>query len=156
MSLALPYPSMVFVPLDVLTADEMNHIVANYEFIANQFPITSDNIDWTTIKGNIDISEYVNTSVIRNINRARIMTSGGIATLSLNLRVRAIPGNPDSTTLVTLPAELRPTYVTALTGFQNSAENLYMFQLNADGTLTTRSQITDYNIIEISGAWVLP
>ena len=48
MSLALPYPSMVFVPLDVLTADEMNHIVANYEFIANQFPITSDKIDWTT------------------------------------------------------------------------------------------------------------
>ena len=49
MSLALPYPSMVFVPLDVLTADEMNHIVANYEFIANQFPITSDNIDSTTM-----------------------------------------------------------------------------------------------------------
>lgn len=49
MSLALPYPSMVFVPLDVLTADEMNHIVSNYEYIASQFPITSDNIDSTTL-----------------------------------------------------------------------------------------------------------
>lgn len=48
MSLALPYPSMVFVPLDVLTADEMNHIVANYEYISNQFPLSSDNIDSAT------------------------------------------------------------------------------------------------------------
>ena len=49
MSLALPYPSLVFVPLDVLTADEMNQIVANYEFISNQFPIDSDNIDPETL-----------------------------------------------------------------------------------------------------------
>ena len=48
MALVLPYPSMVFVPLDVLTAEEMNQIVANYEFIANQFPLTSDKIDWST------------------------------------------------------------------------------------------------------------
>lgn len=40
MALTLPYPSMSFVPLDVLTAEEMNHIVANYTYIANQFPKT--------------------------------------------------------------------------------------------------------------------
>jgi hypothetical protein len=39
MALTLPYPSMSFVPLDVLTAEEMNHIVSNYTYIANQFPI---------------------------------------------------------------------------------------------------------------------
>lgn len=59
MALTLPYPSMNFVPLDVLTAAEQNQLVANIEYIANQFPITnanigsaavkSQNIDWTTI-----------------------------------------------------------------------------------------------------------
>lgn len=44
MALTLPYPSMSFVPLDVLTAEEMNHIVSNYTYIANQFPIATDNI----------------------------------------------------------------------------------------------------------------
>lgn len=53
MPLALPYPSMVFVPLDVLTADELNQIVANYEFIANQFPITLDQIDPDVFEGDV-------------------------------------------------------------------------------------------------------
>ena len=44
MALTLPYPSMSFVPLDVLTAEEMNHIVSNYTYIANQFPIATNNI----------------------------------------------------------------------------------------------------------------
>ena len=58
MALTLPYPSMNFVPLDVLTAAEQNQLVANIEYIANQFPlattniangaITSAKIDWTT------------------------------------------------------------------------------------------------------------
>lgn len=59
MALTLPYPSLSFVPLDVLTAEEMNEIVANYTYIANQFPIGAANIasnavtygkiDWSTI-----------------------------------------------------------------------------------------------------------
>lgn len=35
MSIPLPYPNMSFTPLDVLTAEEMNQIVANYTYIAN-------------------------------------------------------------------------------------------------------------------------
>ena len=49
MALTLPYPDMNFVPLDVLTAAEQNQLVANIEYIADQFPITSDNIDFTTL-----------------------------------------------------------------------------------------------------------
>lgn len=37
MALILPYPNLDFVPLDVLTAEEMNEIVANYTFVSNQF-----------------------------------------------------------------------------------------------------------------------
>ena len=40
MALTLPYPGLDFVPLDILTADEMNEIVANYTYIANQLPET--------------------------------------------------------------------------------------------------------------------
>ena len=33
--MSLPYPSMTFVPLDVLTAEEMNQLVANIEHLSN-------------------------------------------------------------------------------------------------------------------------
>lgn len=49
MALTLPYPNMNFVPLDVLTAAEQNQLVANIEYIANQFPVSSSNIDWATL-----------------------------------------------------------------------------------------------------------
>lgn len=64
----LPYPSLDFVPLDILTAEEMNQIVANYTAINNATigtsqladssittpklankAVTSDKVDWTTI-----------------------------------------------------------------------------------------------------------
>ena len=63
----LPYPSLDFVPLDILTAEEMNQIVANYTAINNATigtsqlanssittpklankAVTSDKVDWTT------------------------------------------------------------------------------------------------------------
>lgn len=59
MALVLPYPSLVFVPLDKLTAEEMNQIVANYEAIAAAFPLKpgsigsnavgSNEIDWSSV-----------------------------------------------------------------------------------------------------------
>lgn len=64
----LPYPSLDFVPLDILTAEEMNQIVANYTAINNATigtnqlannsittpklankSVTSDKVDWTTL-----------------------------------------------------------------------------------------------------------
>lgn len=44
MALTLPYPDMDFVPLDILTAAEMNELVANIEFLANQLPVATTNI----------------------------------------------------------------------------------------------------------------
>lgn len=57
MALTLPYPSLVFVPLDVLTADQLNEIVSNYEYIANQFPIAASNVDFSTFGENFSESE---------------------------------------------------------------------------------------------------
>lgn len=45
MALTLPNPSMNFVPLDVLTAEELNQFVENIDFLANQFPLTAANIE---------------------------------------------------------------------------------------------------------------
>lgn len=45
MALTLPYPDMDFVPLDILTALELDQMVANIEYIANDaFPVTNANI----------------------------------------------------------------------------------------------------------------
>lgn len=52
MALTLPYPGLVFVPLDILTAEEQNEIVANYTYIANQFPVTSENLAITHFSEN--------------------------------------------------------------------------------------------------------
>lgn len=77
MALTIPYPDMDFVPLDVLTAEELDQMVANIEYIANCFPlgsqsisdsavttakindgaVTSDKIDFTTF--NYSTSEQV-------------------------------------------------------------------------------------------------
>lgn len=48
--MSLPYPSMVFVPLDILTAEEMNQLVSNIESLSAgtglaDGAITSDKID---------------------------------------------------------------------------------------------------------------
>lgn len=44
MAINLPYPDMDFVPLDILTANELDQMVANIEYLANVFPIGSDEI----------------------------------------------------------------------------------------------------------------
>lgn len=43
MSLSLPY-DLDFVPLDILTAEELNQLQANIQYVANQFPISAENI----------------------------------------------------------------------------------------------------------------
>lgn len=57
MSLPLPYPGLSFVPLDELSAEEMNEIVANYTYISNQFPIQSTNLS-TTLQNLIAGASY--------------------------------------------------------------------------------------------------
>lgn len=81
MALTLPYPSMVFVPLDVLTADEMNQIVANYEFISDQFPIDSDNIDWPTLVAKTIDATTTNTKV-KNLNVKLVYNDAGFGIIS--------------------------------------------------------------------------
>lgn len=62
MALALPYPDMDFVPLDILLASELNQMVANIEFLASDdvFPVKADNIDFSSLPS---AQIYVTTSI---------------------------------------------------------------------------------------------
>lgn len=42
--MALPYPSMDFVPLDVLRADELDQLVANIEYLNTQLGVTNSDV----------------------------------------------------------------------------------------------------------------
>lgn len=44
MAVTLPYEDMEFVPLDILTAQEQNQLVANIEYLAGLFPLGSPEI----------------------------------------------------------------------------------------------------------------
>ena len=92
MALTLPYPSMNFVPLDILTAAEQNQLVANIEYIANQFPITnanigsqavkSSNIDWTTATSTVVTpSANFGFGTIANSRKTHIWNFGSIVML---------------------------------------------------------------------------
>lgn len=59
MAIALPYPGMDFVPLDILTAGELNQMVANTEFLANQFPVQNANIDWNSLEVTIPLADFL-------------------------------------------------------------------------------------------------
>lgn len=57
--MALPYPSMSFVPLDVLSADELNQMVANDQYLAGLFPVQGSNID----SGAVDTAQIADGAV---------------------------------------------------------------------------------------------
>lgn len=58
--MALPYPSMSFVPLDILTAEEMNQMVANDQYLDSKFPIqTSDLGNGSITVDKVDSSSFM-------------------------------------------------------------------------------------------------
>lgn len=59
MAITLPYPDMDFVPLDILTAGELNQMVANTEFLANQFPIQNANVDWNSLETTVALTDFL-------------------------------------------------------------------------------------------------
>lgn len=131
MALTLPYPSMNFVPLDVLTAAEQNQLVANIEYIANQFPITSQNIDWTTMglvfSGATSQSETITQTanyqykVISGLTSTVPVEPGGkyliVAALSLNSTYNN--GNTDFGVNILVGGTNKGTVLTGGTSYQS-------------------------------------
>lgn len=104
MALTLPYPSLVFVPLDKLTAEEMNQIVANYEAIANAFPVNSANIETGAVTSTELASSAVTSSKIASgaVTRSKIqwsgVTAGDIGVIAPSASVLLNIGSITSTT----------------------------------------------------------
>lgn len=68
MALTLPYPDMDFVPLDILTALELDQMVANIEYIASNdvFPVTTANIADSAVSTTKLNTNAVSTAKIQN------------------------------------------------------------------------------------------
>lgn len=89
--MSLPYPSMVFVPLDILTAEEMNQIVGNIESLAagtglDSGAITSDKIDWTTLEDSTT-ERVVGKTIAGNVIYERTITGTYDATANTRTQV---------------------------------------------------------------------
>lgn len=83
MALTLPYPNMDFTPLDILTADEMDQLVANIEYISQQFPIGASNINTSSLNQVIPDGYLrrtnegvVNIATNDNLNSLKFLRSG--------------------------------------------------------------------------------
>lgn len=80
MALSLPY-DLVFAPLDVLTAEEMNEIVQNYTTIAQAFPIGTENIlggsvtDAKLADRAVTSAKFNYSSVLSNLSLSNTFTS---------------------------------------------------------------------------------
>lgn len=95
MALALPYPDMDFVPLDILLASELNQMVANIEFLASDdvFPVdtaniadsavTASKIDWTTTDVAVSFMPSGTPNYLTNIQNNSYLVGGKYFILSM-------------------------------------------------------------------------
>lgn len=101
MSLTLPYPDMVFVPLDILTAQELNEIVSNVEYISDQFPIAAANLasnavttakisDEAVTADKIDFTNFIQTGSA-NVAYQANTTGGGFTEVTFPVAFSSIP-----------------------------------------------------------------
>jgi hypothetical protein len=89
--MSLPYPSLTFVPLDVLTAEEMNQIVANYTSIYD-----------STI---IDISNEFTWAETNPLTKQALLIHGKmVVIIYFGANVTHSPGQR----IADIPAEYRP------------------------------------------------
>lgn len=112
----LPYPSMDFTPLDVLTADELDQLVANINAVNNgtvptasiadgaittpklaSNAVATGNIDWTTILGTIHDTTtndgYMDFGTVRIQWMTRQKTGLNTSANSYNTWTEALPAS---------------------------------------------------------------
>ena len=88
--MSLPYPSMVFVPLDVLTAEEMNQLVANIEYLS-ALPTysTTEQVVGTWINGKPLYRKVVPFGALPNNATKQITLNGSDAGIIRPVKVEA-------------------------------------------------------------------
>lgn len=114
MAITLPYPDLVFVPLDKLTAEEMNEIVANYTAIANvagaikSYAKVENQVSISLVNdadfATLDISSVSTGSTVLIIGQCRTSLGGGVITPAATVCVSY--GGQNSVSSPTLPASV--------------------------------------------------
>lgn len=100
-SLTLPHPSITFVPLDVLTAEELNEIVDNVNSLAGAFPISGDNIAAGAVGATQLASSAVTSAKIASsaVTSSKIDWSGIASSQTITLGTRKIVWGEYTTSL---------------------------------------------------------
>ena len=157
MALTLPYPSMNFVPLDVLTAAEQNQLVANIEYIANQFPITNANIASSTVKSsNIDWTsmDYAKIYIggpTQNGTVPMVLSQGTTVTVSNNSFRASVTGVYLVTFIISATNSTNQTVSFKSNGTELSAINLRDAYQATTATLILSLSTTDVCTLEVVG-----
>lgn len=129
MALTLPYPGMDFTPLDILTADEMDQLVANIEYIATQcYP--------NTVTKTFPTVESAN---IANTGYQRVDKLGRMVIVSMNFNLSS--SVPTGTVLVSgCPAPTERTIMCLANGADGKAYRAYVHtdgKVYSDGVIGT-------------------
>lgn len=153
MALTLPYPDMDFTPLDVLTAAEMDQIVSNYEYIANQFPVKSSNIDLTTLVQVITAQSVISSEHTSKINadlNSIVKIMNKVVVISIALNNITVTSNT-TLTIGVLPTGWRPTNnVAGLAFFDGVNQYTGAFWVSSYGQMNVRFQYNYTGNLRIS------
>lgn len=134
----LPYPNMDFTPLDILTADELDHIVANYTAINNATISPSIFSDGSIAMSKVDWSTATNGTSYFKIGRLGICW--GTVTATVGQR----PENfwADATVNFPLTYSVAPTATFTAQVFKRADEQPYHVTINTNSVSTTSSSIS--------------
>ncbi len=92
MAATIPYPSIVFVPLDILTAEELNQLHANTTALADLFPLAAASIaDGAITNTKINYSSAFPALMSSSTTQTTISSAAGTFSDYLTLDVSSIP-----------------------------------------------------------------
>lgn len=140
--MALPYPSMSFVPLDVLSADELNQMVANDEYLATE--VGTLTTDMTAVESALESVEYSNPGEYQN---AAVTLSGSDGTQTI--ASASVEMDCDGTMVIFANYLITDFYSTSAFRIRLDGE-MVGARLNTliTGTMGMRSGLTTFEITE--------
>lgn len=135
----LPYPNMDFTPLDILTADELDHIVANYTAINNATISPSIFSDGSIAMSKVDWSTATNGTSYFKIGRLGICW--GTITATVGQRMDNFWA--DATVNFPITYSVAPTATFTAQAFKREGEaQPYHVTVNTNSVSTTSSSIS--------------
>lgn len=126
MAFALPYPNMNFVPLDILTAQQQNQLVANIQALADEHKITSANVTPST------------NYTIHSTYGCKVYKQGSMVYFVGTLTMGADVNTATNTTVCTIPSAYRTTnYHYGLCS--KTGNNIFRYINATSGTITVQA-----------------